>query len=387
LTIAKDGVFPYIVPAIEALSQKLHLIYAAPSNAEFGHFMFESIAAIISVTCKTDANNIGKFEDALFPIFNKILIEPEAGTFSPYVFQVMCQFIELRRSLESKYHPLIAELTQVQFWEEVGNRPALVRLLQAFITNGPTTFNGDTLPPVLGIFQKLLANKTQDYLAFFLLESIVSSLDKNLVAPFMPQIFKLIFTRLQNSKTEQLVKSFILFLSNFIGACGVPFVLEQINTIQNGIFSMVLSSLWIPNVSKINGKVERKAIACGSTALLNSDLTGGFLQNQEGANTLRDFISQLIFLFTGESSNTAVDTSYVDAGELIYNSGFNALRNATKLPTDYFASTDDAQKHFARTLKELSTKHGAKISGLLGGLPQDQQQSLMQILKGAGVSL
>jgi exportin-2 (importin alpha re-exporter) len=387
LTIAKDGVFPFIGPAITALSQKLHVIFANPSNAEFAHFLFESIAAIISVTCKTDVNNISKFEEALFPIFFKIVSEPEAGTFSPYVFQVMCQFIELRRTLESQYEPLIVELSKVQYWEEVGNRPALVRLIQAFLTFGPTKFNAETLPPVLGIFQKLLANKSQDYLAFFLLESIVSSLDKNLVGQYMQQVFKLIFTRLQSSKTEQLVKSFILFLSNFIAACGVPFVIEQINNTQNGIFSMVLTSLWIPNVSKINGKVERKAIACGSISLLSSDLTGTLLQNQDTANILRDLISSLTFLFTGESSNAAVDTSYVEAGELIYNSGFNALKMATKLPTDYFASTEDAQKLFANTLKELSTKYGQKISNVLGGLPQDQQNSLVQILKGAGVSL
>lgn len=82
----------------------------------------------------------------------------------------MAQFIELRRSLQPQYLPLITELTQAQFWEEVGNRPALVRLIQAFITFGPSTFNASNLPPILGIFQKLLSNKQQDYLSFFLLE-------------------------------------------------------------------------------------------------------------------------------------------------------------------------------------------------------------------------
>lgn len=82
----------------------------------------------------------------------------------------MAQFIELRRSLQPQYLPLIVELTQAQFWEEVGNRPALVRLIQAFITYGPNTFNASNLPPILGIFQKLLSNKQQDYLSFFLLE-------------------------------------------------------------------------------------------------------------------------------------------------------------------------------------------------------------------------
>jgi exportin-2 (importin alpha re-exporter) len=387
LTIAKETITPVLTPAIQALSQKLLMIYAAPVSAEFGHYMFESIAALISFTCKIDAPNIDKFEEGLFPIFQKILTEPGAETFAPYVFQVMAQFIELRRTLDPKYLPLLPVLTEVQYWEETGNRPALVRLIQDFIIYGAANFNAESLPPVLGIFQKLLSNKQQDYLAFFLLESIVSSLDKNLVAGYMPQIFKLIFTRLQSSKTEPLVRSFILFLSNFIAACGVPFVMEQLNAAQNGIFTMILTSLWVPNVSKISGQVERKAIACGTISLLSSDMTGTFFQNDQGAATLRDLIASLILLFTGEISKVAADSSYVDAGELVYNSGFNALKMATKLPTDYFAKVENAQTLFAHTLKEISTKYGQKASQVLGALPAENKESLVAILKSANVTL
>jgi exportin-2 (importin alpha re-exporter) len=387
LTIAKDAIGHVITPAIEALSKKLLVIYAAPVNAEFGHFLFESIAAIISVTCKPDTANINTFEEALFPIFQKILTEPGAGTFAPYVFQVMSQFIELRGNLDPKYLVLLPVLTEVHHWEEVGNRPALVRLIQDFIIFGPATFNSDNLMPILGIFQKLLSNKQQDYLAFFLLESIVSSLDKTLVGQYMPQIFKLIFTRLQSSKTEPLVRSFILFLSNFIATSGVSFVMEQLNNAQNGIFSMILTSLWIPNISKISGKAERKAIACGTISLLSSDLTGTFFQNDQGASSLRDLISSLILLFTGETSNVAADSSYVDAGELVYNSGFNALKMATKLPTDYFAKIENAQAFFAATMKDLSTKYGQKFAQILSALSGENQTSFMAILKSANVTL
>lgn len=80
--------------------------------------------------------------------------------------------IELRKSLEQKFVPLFVELTKAHFWEESGNRPALVRLIQAFITYGRQQLipNSQALVPVLGIFQKLLSNKQQDYLAFFIIE-------------------------------------------------------------------------------------------------------------------------------------------------------------------------------------------------------------------------
>lgn len=93
MTIIKEGVIDVVVPTIQALSQKLTMIYAAPVNADFGHSLFESLAAVISFTCKSDKSNINQFEQALFPIFSKIVLEPGAGTFSPYVFQVCFHYI------------------------------------------------------------------------------------------------------------------------------------------------------------------------------------------------------------------------------------------------------------------------------------------------------
>lgn len=49
-------------------------------------------------------------------------------------------------------------------------------------------------------------------------------------------------------------------------SCGRVLIHEMLIIFR--IFSMVLTSLWIPNVPKISGKTERKAIACGSIALL-----------------------------------------------------------------------------------------------------------------------
>jgi exportin-2 (importin alpha re-exporter) len=80
--------------------------------------------------------------------------------------------IELRKSLEKKFVPLFEELTKAHFWEESGNRPALVRLIQDFIAFGGNQLipNLQALVPVLGTFQKLLSNKQQDYLGFYIME-------------------------------------------------------------------------------------------------------------------------------------------------------------------------------------------------------------------------
>jgi hypothetical protein len=79
-------------------------------------------------------------------------------------------------------------------------------------------------------------------------------------------------------------------------------------------------------------------------------------------NTAREIIHALILLFTGETA-TVVDNSYVDTGEIIYNSGFSALKNATIAPTtDYYAAIENKHSFFAHTLKELHGKFGPQVN-------------------------
>jgi hypothetical protein len=71
-------------------------------------------------------------------------------------------------------------------------------------------------------------------------------------------------------------------------------------------------------------------------------------------------IDSLLLLFSGETNKT-VDESYVDAGDLVYNSGFSALKNAGGSTVDHYATIPDARSYFANSLKELSGKHGQQV--------------------------
>lgn len=81
----------------------------------------------------------------------------------------MSLLIEMRGSLPNAYGPLLPELVKARFWEENGNHPALVRLLQAYIVNGASEVVPHLLP-ILGVFQRLLSSKKNDFLGFYLLE-------------------------------------------------------------------------------------------------------------------------------------------------------------------------------------------------------------------------
>eukprot|EP01126_Amoeba_proteus_P015706 TRINITY_DN1709_c0_g2_i7.p1 TRINITY_DN1709_c0_g2~~TRINITY_DN1709_c0_g2_i7.p1 ORF type:complete len:860 (-),score=137.23 TRINITY_DN1709_c0_g2_i7:303-2882(-) len=348
-TVPQEG----FVLATKITSQKLFKIYRNPVNAEFGHFLFEALAAIIATMCTKNKSNLDIMEGVILPLFQRILTEPDADTYSPYVFQIMSLLIESRGSLPEGYKPLLAELVKARFWEENGNHPALVRLIQAYISCSSAGFvQGPILISILGIFQRLISSKKNDFLGFYLLETIVRSLELPVFEPYLIEIFKIIFTRVQNSKTVQLVKSFILFLSSFIGKHGPTYVATSINKLQDGMFSMVLKSLWIPNLPGICGAVERKAALVGSLKLLCEFPP---LLSDQNLPLWTDLLHGIIKLLVG-AEEEAPTLDYQEAHEdLVYNSGFSTLRYASKSVVDYFSNVTDPKYYFVSCLLQFNS--------------------------------
>ena len=63
--------------------------------------------------------------------------------------------------------------------------------------------------PLLGVFQKLIASRTNDHEGFYLLGSIVEHVPWEAMESNYKQIFMLLFQRLQTSKTTKYVKGFL----------------------------------------------------------------------------------------------------------------------------------------------------------------------------------
>ena len=64
------------------------------------------------------------------------------------------------------------------------------------------------------------------------------------------------------------IRSFLVFLALFIGRHGASPVVQQIDSIQPRLFNMVLESLWVPNIQKVSGNIERKMCAIAMIKLL-----------------------------------------------------------------------------------------------------------------------
>lgn len=75
--------------------------------------------------------------------------------------------------------------------------------------------------------------------------SIVNHLEPSAFSSHLTEVFKIVFTRIQNSKTVQLVKSFVIFLCTFAGKHGIVYVVDSMNKLQDG-YANTWSSVHIP---------------------------------------------------------------------------------------------------------------------------------------------
>jgi exportin-2 (importin alpha re-exporter) len=184
------------------------------------------------------------------------LSELEGAHPTPYILQILSLLLELSPiPISASYAQLFPPLLLVVMWERKSNVPALIRIVQAYLRKGPSiVVAGKHLLSILGIFEKKFnKSKVHDHEGFYLLEAIVENLSLYVfripclpllvlinfafspdIDPYLPSIFSQIFERLGNEKTKTLkyVKSFLVFLSLFIGKHGPSAVISRVDTIQ-----------------------------------------------------------------------------------------------------------------------------------------------------------
>ena len=267
-SLLQEAIVPCIGHLIAKLTEKLLVVMKNPSKPHFNHYLFESVCLAVKITCKVNPSAISSFEDGLFPPFQEIL-QQDVQEFIPYVFQILALLLEMHTdSVPQAYMALFPHLLLPILWERPGNIPPLVRLLQAHMEKGSQQIDGDKIPGLLGIFQKLLASKTNDHQGFYLLNSMIEHLSPQHLSSFTKQVFVLIFQRLQRSKTTKFIKSMIIFCCVFVMKNGGPALVQVIDSIQPNFFAMVLEKIFIAEVQKVSGHTERKICAVGMTKVL-----------------------------------------------------------------------------------------------------------------------
>ena len=388
LSTMKEKVTPYSETLLKELTAKLALVSQNPSKPHFNHYLFESICCIVRYSCKINPQMATKFEEALFPLVESILVR-DVSEFLPYVFQLLSLLLEIRPlPISPAYMSIYPHLLTPVLWEQNGNIPALVRLLQAFIERAPGDIAvAEKIMNLLGIFQKLIASKSHDHEGFYLLSSLVEHVSPDLLLPHYKDIFTLLFQRLQSSKTTKYVKGLIIFLCLFAGKRSGSLLIQIIDNIQTKLFGMVLEKVIIADVQKVVGQTERKICAIGITKILT-----------ETPDMLSDvyitfwipLLQALISLFElPEDVSTPDDEHFVEVEDTPgYQTAYSQLVMLGIKEYDPFGSVvPNAKTHLAHSLHKLTSQHPGKFPGMITtGLTGEAAVFLQRYLELANIS-
>ncbi|RKP38845.1 Cse1-domain-containing protein [Dimargaris cristalligena] len=276
IIVAREQIAVVGPVVLAKLAAMVGLVSKNPSNPQFNHYMFESIAVLARFTVAANPESVTAFEQTLFPPFQFIL-QADVADFTPYVFQILSQLLSAHagQALPDPYKALFPPLLLPVLWENSGNVPALVRLIKSYLQVGPSFIAPDHLSPVLGIFQKLLASKTNDRYAFDLLNTLLYYAPMAALKPQLNAVFLLMLNRLQNSSTSKFTRAFIYFIAFFMclekpGESMPALFLNVTDGIQPKIFAGILRSIVIPNLKNLNNTHERKVTTVGFMRLLTT---------------------------------------------------------------------------------------------------------------------
>ena len=388
MSTMQEEIVPYSETLLKELSAKLALVSENPTKPHFNHYLFESICCIIRFSCRVNPKQVENLESSLFPIIEKILVK-DVIEFLPYLFQILSLLIELRPlPIPQPYMVIFPLLLTPVLWERTGNVPALVRLLQAFIEKAPADVTkDDRIMSLLGVFQKLIASKANDHEGFYLLGSLVEFLEAPALAPQLKSVFIILFQRLQSSKTTKYVKGLLVFFSLFAGKYGGSALVETVDSIQPKLFQMVVERLFIPDVQKVSGPLERKICAVGMTKLLTE--TPAML-TEPYVSLWALLLQALISLFElPEDDSLPDDEHFIEIEDTPgYQTAYSQLIFAgTKEHDPFGAVVQDAKTHLAQSLLKLSSQHPGKLQGMISsGLSTDAAQFLQSYLRSANIS-
>jgi len=379
---------PYLDEMLAKLAELLTTISKNPSKPNFNHYLFETFGVIIRATCLKNKSLIQKFEAHLFPIFNYVL-EQDITEFIPYAFQLLSLMLELQdQTVPQVYHELFPFLLMPVLWERPGYIPALTRLLQAYIEKAATTIVVQKIMPVLGVFQRLIASKSNDHYAFYILNSLTEHLPSNIFSEYIKQILFLLFQRLNSSKTTKLVKNMLVFLSLYSYKYGPEGLFQLIDNLQPGMSSMVLEKLFIADLQKVSGNLERKICAVGVVRILTG--TPFLLSSEVNLKIWSGLLECLVCLFElPQDSSTPDDEHFIDVEETPgYQSSFNQLFSATRKDPDPFnGQVPDSKLFLAKQLEAVSSTMSFSITNLLSQLTIESQKHLQVYLSNASVQL
>ncbi|KAI8351996.1 importin-alpha re-exporter [Mortierella sp. GBAus27b] len=371
----REKMLPLVSVCISRLTAIVQAVSKNPSNPKFNHYVFEGIGALIRFICTATPEASEQFESFLFPPL-QVILQQDIAEFSPYAFQLLSQLLSFhtRAELSERFQAMLPILVQPAVWQQQGNIPALVKLLQAYLQSGAGWIVANRfLEPMLGVFQKLISSKLNDHHGIELLQTMIFLLVfRSVLAVYMKQVLMVLLKRLQEFKTDKFKRGFINFSFFFMaldkegtGPDGYWGIFESI---QPGLFIQMLKTIWLPEAQKISGRVERKTCAVALVRLLT-----GCKTITEGNNfdaTWPSVMTALVKLFEapqdvrGAAADAALDDELyaIDIEETGYQAQFSQLTTTSNPKADPTAGVQDPKQLLVDGLVRFNQAYPGRVS-------------------------
>lgn len=386
ISLGQEQFVQYMPTLVNGLREKLVQVSKNPSKPHFNHYLFESLSLCIRITCTLDKSAVQSFEEALFEIFTELLVR-DVTEFIPYVFQLMSLLLELHDPpIPETYMNLFPHLLVPVLWERPGNIPPLVRLLQAFLAKGSDRIaQSDKLTNLLGVFQKLIASKTNDNQGFYLLNSMVENMKGPVLEQYIKQIFNILFQRLMRSKTVKFVRSLLVFFAVYIIHYSADSFQKLIDSIQANMFGMVLQKLIITDLQKVLGSNERKICSVGYSKLLTSCPA---LLDENYASFWVPLTEAIIGLFElPEDESVPDDEHFIEIEDTPgYQTAYSQLAFAGK-PIQDPIKVENPRLYLVQNLVTLSKQVPGRVPNMITVMNAKAREYLQSYLNAANLQL
>ena len=377
--VVESDMAPFASAALTSLNSILGHIAANPSNGNFTHYLFETVACMIRAVGVVSQQALSELEAQLFPPFQSIL-QGDLQDFMPYVFQVMAQMLEIRQhtfhSITEPYLLFFPAALAPALWERPANIPALRRLMGAYLSaNGAAIATSSSLQGVLGIFQKVLSTATYDSEALLLLEAIIEDVPLAQLQPFFPTILSLLFTRLQSEKEKEkkglgrapkFYAALVKFIAHATVKMGGDVLIAQVDGLQNGLWGSLLNAVVISKCSLVTDAVDRRLVAVGMVHLLCQTKV---MLNENYIGQWPVLLLALVQLLEGDAPVTAGEdeSNWWEQEEVqVDRSSFSRLHNAPELQVSPIATMQETPAQFlGQQLGALSKQHPSLLGKLL----------------------
>lgn len=366
LSRAGEDVIPITGIVFNKLAAYLERVCKNPRNPSYNHYLFESIAALVRNVCSRDPSQAGQLEELLFPPFQTVL-QMDILEFTPYVFQVLAQLLEYRppeAGLGDAYTALFSPLLTPPLWEKKGNIPGMVRLLCAYLKKASAELvAGGHLIPLLGIFQKLIANKT-DAQACEFLSALTLYVPKEALGQYLKTIFQLKLTKLQQGKSNKYPVLATQYFGLFSGLYGGQAFFDYLNQISPGVALTLLAQVWLPKAKMASqNRTEAKVQIVGLTRLLCD--APALLANDDGKQIWAQTFATAVAILTSTTFSTGdVDDREAEI-EVAYDATFSQLSLASKTADDPFPSVTDPVEMFTKEMEKLSASRPGVLAPII----------------------